>query len=226
MPKLKEKYLADVQNRISSSSNNLLAMAAPLESSTSTKGKASGKEAAETTKKVEQKDAPAQKPMMVIALLSVGVLRPALSLLGVFPWLVDVHREIADLILQIMKTSLQPLWETHFMKERNKRNPSFMQPRARYAAGGVTAPPPRRHQLTLISPTPPSTHTNNFVFFFPNWVEWVPLCHSLDDIGNVIEPLMGYVGLHASRQPLFLTKLLRLGKMQLASTVCATNILL
>ena len=33
MPKLQKKYLDDVQTRIKSSANNLLAMAAPLESS-------------------------------------------------------------------------------------------------------------------------------------------------------------------------------------------------
>ncbi len=45
------------------------------------------------------------------------------------------------------------------------------------------------------------------------------MCRSMDDVEDVIEPLLSYIGLHVSREPLFLTKLLRLGRMQLSSTV-------
>ncbi len=61
MPKVHEKYLADVQTRISSSSTNLLAMAAPLESSSSLSSKAksgtNGTSSSEAAKKVDVKDA-------------------------------------------------------------------------------------------------------------------------------------------------------------------------
>lgn len=216
MSKVHEKYLADVKTRISSSSNNLLAMAAPLESSSNLSSKAkNGTSTSETATKVEVKDVPAQKSMMVIALLAVGVLRPALSMLTIFPWLVDVHREIADLLLRVLKTSIAPLYDSVFTKDRN---PSFLQARARYAAGGVSTPSRKPH-LTLIAPPPPGTYTHDFVFFFPKWIDSVPICHSMDDIEDIVEPLMSYIGLHLSRDPVFLTKLLRLGRMQLSSTV-------
>lgn len=81
------------------------------------------------------------------------------------------------------------------------------------------SPPPRKPLLTLWAPTPPSTSTSDFVFFFPDWVEQVPMCSSLNDLEDVMEPLMKFIGIHISRDPLFLTKFLRLGRVHLQSTV-------
>ncbi|KAI5124799.1 hypothetical protein M0805_005432 [Coniferiporia weirii] len=217
MPKLEQKYLDDVQTRIRSSSNNLLAMAAPLESSIgpSSKQKAATSESKPTP---EVKDPPAQKAMIVAALLSVGLLRPALAFMTRYPWLVDVHRELADLLLQILKTSIAPLYTSMFGKEHSL---GFLQPRARYVSAGVLTPPVRKTQLTLCAPPPPSTHTTDFVFFYPLWSELVPLCHTLDDVVDVIEPMMKFVHIYISREPLFLTKLLRIGKVHVAQTLSA-----
>jgi THO complex subunit 2 len=84
---------------------------------------------------------------------------------------------------------------------------------------GISYPAPRKPILTLWAPTPPSTHTTDFVFFFPDWVDRIPISTSLDDLENVIEPLMRFVGLHISRDPLFLTKFLRLGRLHLQPTI-------
>lgn len=218
MPKLKQKYLDDVQTRIKLSSNNLLAMAAPLESSSSS-GPASKPKATSTVdpKSLQDaKEAPAQKAMIVISLLSIGVLRPAIAVMTRFPWLVDVHREIADLILRVLKHSISPLYETMFGKERNL---SFLQPRSRYISPGNIAAPTRKSQLTLCAPAPPGTLTHEFVFFYPLWIERVPQCTTMDDLVDVVEPIMRFIGLHVSREPLFLTKLLRIGRMQLSQSV-------
>ncbi|THH08122.1 hypothetical protein EW145_g2921 [Phellinidium pouzarii] len=147
MPKLKQKYEDDVQARIRSSSSNLLAMAAPLESSSL--GSSSKQNAYSTESKPNQeiKEAPAQKAAIVIALLSVGVLRPALALMTRYPWLVDVHRELADLLLQVLKASIAPLYDSMFGKERNV---GFLQPRARYVSAGVLTRPERKPQLSLM----------------------------------------------------------------------------
>ena len=213
MPKLHQKYLDSVKNRVSSSSNNLLAMAAPLESSaapTKMKSTPSG------TKSVEAKDPAAQKAMLTSALLAVGCVLPALALLSRFPWLIDVHREIADLLLRILKTSISPLFETTFNKGKYD---GYSQPRARYASAGVLTTPTRKPMLTLCAPPPPSTHTHDFVFFFPRWSDWIPICRSLSDIADIVEPIMRFIGIHISRDPLFMTKLLRLGKVQLMQSV-------
>lgn len=85
-------------------------------------------------------------------------------------------------------------------------DPSFTHPKARYELSGISYPPPRN--LFSLSGRPRrSTHTTNFVFFFPDWVDRIPISISIDDLENIIEPLMKFVGLHISWDPLFLTKL-------------------
>jgi THO complex subunit 2 len=216
MDKVYKEYLADVKARISGARVSQLAMAAPLESSASSQPKAKPSSLVETKKMPEPKDVN-QKVGLLAALLSVGALKPSLAILSKFPWLVDARPEIADLMIRIMKHSISSLYESSMVTK--ERNPSFNQPRARYGAAGVTYPPPRKPLLTLWAPTPPSTGTADFVFFFPDWVEQVPMCSSLNDLEDVIEPLMKFIGIHISRDPLFLTKFLRLGRIHLQSTV-------
>lgn len=218
MNQVHNKYEAKVKDRLSSAKTSQLAMAAPLEAATlSSHSKPRLPSPTESKKPAESTDFPPQKVGLLNALLAVGALRPAVAILTKFPWVVDAYPETADLMLRVVKTSISSLYESTLVTK--ERNPSFTQPRARYTAGGVSVPPTRRAQLTLWAPTPPSTSTINFVFFFPDWVQRVPLCSSLDDLMDVIEPLMRFIGLHISRDPLFLTKFTRLGRLHLLSTV-------
>lgn len=215
MPKLYQKYLDDTRIRIKSSANNLLAMAAPLESQMSTaKPKAQVSEPKQTA---EAKPPAPQKAMIVSALLSVGALRPAISILTRYPWLVDVHHELADLLLRVLAASISSFY---YEATPNEQSTSFLKPRARYGSAGILTTPSRRPQLTIIAPPPPSTHTHDFVFFYPLWANRIPVCHSFADITNIAAPLMDYIGIHMSRDPLLLTKLLRIGAEHVTQTVC------
>ena len=189
-------------------------MAAPLESSGPT---SQPRVEPVEVKKSDEPKLPNQVAGLVNGLLSLGALRPALAILTRIPWLVDAHPELADLMLMILKHSIAPLYEATFILK--ERNPSFTQPRPRFSATGTLAIPTRKHQLTLIAPTPPSTASVDFVFFFPDWTQRVPLSTSFEDIVDVIEPLMNFIGLHISRDPLFVTKITRLGRAQLVTTV-------
>lgn len=215
MEKVHKAYLADVDSRITGAKVSQLAMAAPLEApSSSTRSKPSPP--AEPKKVAETREVSNQKVGLLTALLAVGALKPALAILSKFPWLVDSQNEIADLMLRVMKVSLSGLYESSVNKERN---PSFVQARARYGTSGIMAPVPKKPVLTLWAPTPPSTSTTEFVFFFPDWTEQIPICTTLDDLMDVMEPLMRFIGLHVSRDPMFLTRFLRLGRTHLQSTV-------
>lgn len=217
MDSVRKAYVVDVQSRISGAKTSQLAMAAPLESaSSSSQSKVKATTPVETKKAPEPKDVN-QKVGLLTALLAVGALKPALAILSKFQWLVDARPEIADLMIRIMKLSIASLYESSMVTK--ERNPSFNQPRARYTPGGVAYPATRKPILTLWAPTPPSTSANDFIFFFPDWVEQVPICSSLSDLEDVMEPLMKFIGIHVSRDPLFLTKFLRLGRTHLQSTV-------
>ncbi|KAF8639741.1 hypothetical protein AX17_001003 [Amanita inopinata Kibby_2008] len=216
MDKIHKEYLFTVESRIAGARISQLALAAPLESGSQASQQKSKTPAPAEAKKQELKDRN-QKVGLLTALLAVGALRPAVAILSKFPWLVDTNTEVADLMLRILKHSISPLYESLLITK--ERNPSFTLPRARYGSTGLNPPSPRKPVLTLWAPTPPSTSANDFVFFFPDWVEQVPVCSTVDDLIDVIEPLLRFIGLHVSRDPLFLTKFLRLGRLQISSTV-------
>ncbi|KAG2361997.1 transcription factor/nuclear export subunit protein 2-domain-containing protein [Suillus spraguei] len=188
-------YLAQVKQRISDAKISQLAMAAPLESTSPSQPRAEPTEVKKSA--IESK--------------------PPTKSLGWIPWLVDAHPELADLILRVLKYSIAPLYDATFVLK--ERNPSYTQPRARFSATGTLAVPTRKYQLSLIAPTPPSTASVDFVYFFPDWTQRIPLCTSFDDMVNMIEPLMSFIGLHVSRDALFVTKITRLGRSQLVSTI-------
>ncbi|KAI6047038.1 transcription factor/nuclear export subunit protein 2-domain-containing protein [Pisolithus marmoratus] len=215
MESYRRDYLDQVQERISTAKVNQLAMAGPLESANS--GQKPRVDPPEETKKTPVFKAPNQKAGLASALLAVGALRPAVAILTRFPWLVDAHVEIADIMLRILKHSVAPIYDSAFvLKERNL---SFTRPRARFGPNGVIQVPTRRPQLTLIAPTPPSTTSTDFIFFFPDWSERVPMSTTHSDLIDVIEPLMSFIGPHVSRDSLFVSKVTRLGRSQLIATV-------
>ncbi|KAJ3574543.1 hypothetical protein NP233_g1708 [Leucocoprinus birnbaumii] len=209
----RKEYLDNVQTRIAGAKMSLLAMAAPLESGPSSQAKSKAPTTQET-KKIEVKDTN-QKIGLLHALLCVGALRPAFAILTKFPWVVDVFPELADLLLRVLKHSLEPFYDTMSNKQRNT---NFLKPRVRFGPSGTMQPAARKPLLTLWAPTPPSTSTTDFVFFFPDWADRVPMMTTLDDLEDVIEPIMHFVGIHVSRDPLFLTKFLRLGRQHLQPT--------
>jgi len=216
MDALHKEYLENIDNRIAGAKISQLALAAPLESASQQSQSKSKTPVPTETKKSEFKDHN-QKVGLLTALLAVGALKPAISILTKFPWLVDSNSEVADLMLRILRHSISPLYESLLITK--ERNPSFTLPRSRFGPSGVSQPAPRKSIITLWAPTPPSTSSNDFVFFFPDWVEQVPICSSVDDLIDVIDPLLHFIGLHVSRDPLFLTKFLRLGRLQIISTV-------
>lgn len=209
-------YLSSVETRIAGAKISQLAMAAPLESSGSSNTKSRPAPAPEAQKE-EAKEVPNQKLGLLNGLLAVGALRPALAILSKFPWMVDAYPEVADLMLRVLKHSIAPLYDTTVPSK--DKTASFTKPRMRYGASGVVAAPERRSHLTLWAPTPPCTSTVEFVFFFPDWTQRVPVCNTYDDLIDVLEPLMRFIGLHVSRDTAFLTKFLRLGRHHMLSTV-------
>lgn len=208
-------YLASIDARIAGAKISQLAMAAPLESSSSAskpRPAPAPVPQADEPKKIQN-----QKLGLLNALLAVGALRPAIVILSKFPWMVDAHSAIADLMLRVLKHSIGPLYDTTVTSK--DKTASFTKPRARYGAAGIVPAPERRPHLTLWAPTPPCTSTVDFVFFYPDWARRVPVCNSYDDLIDVLEPLMRFIGLHVSRDPAFLTKFLRLGRPHMLTTV-------
>lgn len=225
MEDVHKAYLASVDSRIEGSHLSALAMAAPLASSessgqysTSKSRSAGSTETQKPQAKETPKEVPNQKLGLIRALLSLGVLRPAIALLTKFPWIVDVSPDLADLLIRILHHSISDLHEPIWPDGPSKA--SFATPRARYATTGLVPPPERRPQLTLMAPPPPNTGTTNFVFFFPQWTDRIPLCYTAEDVADVVEPFLRFIGIHISRDVNFLSKFLRIGRSHIGTTVC------
>ncbi|EPQ59661.1 hypothetical protein GLOTRDRAFT_136479 [Gloeophyllum trabeum ATCC 11539] len=218
MDKAYKEYLASINSRIDAAKLSQLALAAPLESSnTPSSSKPRPAAPAEAKKAPEPKSTAEQKARLLEALLAVGALRPALSILSSYPWLVDAHTEIADLLIRVLTESIEPLHKSI----SRQLNPSFRQSSMRYSkeAGRVVQPPPRTFKITLWAPTPPPTYQTEFVYFFPYWTERVPVAQTLEDLADVVEPLLAFVRVHVSRDASFMTKIVRLGRHHIATTV-------
>lgn len=155
----------------------------------------------------------------MIALLSVGAVRQSVSIITQFPWMVAAYPDVADLYLRILRVSLQPLYENLY-----RPNSDFVRsnttPRSRYGINGVILTPARKIAITLLAPVPPDTATTEFVFFYPNWCDTIPICAELSDIQDILMPLLKFIGVQISRDIGFITKLCRLGKIQLTASVC------
>ncbi|OBZ76414.1 THO complex subunit 2 [Grifola frondosa] len=193
-------YLSNVQSRISGARVSQLAMAGPLDSSGSTpKPRAA---APEPEKTVKVKEVPNQRRV---------------AIMSKYPWMIDAYPEVADLMLRILTHSISSLYDTTWPTK--EATSGFMHPRQRYGSAGMVPAPDRRPLLTLMAPTPTSTSSIDFVFFFPDWSQRIPVCSTLDDIIDVLEPLMQLVGLHMSHDSTFWTKLVRLGRTHMGTAM-------
>lgn len=217
MEELHKKYLKSIDDRIAAAKISQLAMAAPLEASSSTKP-SRATPASEQRKSAEPRSqVPNQKLGILYALLAVGALKPALALLTRYSWMVDAFPALADLLIRVLKHSISPLYDANLTLPTKAALSSFSKPRARFGTAGVVPAPERRPQLTMTAPTPPNTHQYDYVFFFSRWSERVPLTTTPEDLVDVVEPLLKFVGLHISRDPIFMQKLLRLARVHFAS---------
>ncbi|TRM68443.1 transcription factor/nuclear export subunit protein 2-domain-containing protein [Schizophyllum amplum] len=218
MEKYLREYQEDMQERARAAKNSLLAAAGPLESS----GPLQPTPAA-PPRPAAKRLPPNQKAGLVNALLAIGAMRPAVYMLSRYNWLVDKYPELADLLIRAVHVAIADLNDSRRQaqladKDKPKSHKAdFKQARPRYGTTGISPAPPRKPMLTLCAPTPPCTHNRDFVFFFPQWQDWVPKCKNTDDIRYVVEPLLRYIGVHLYRDSLLVAKLTRLGYQQLKS---------
>ena len=159
-----------------------------------------------------------QKIATIAALLTVGAIKPAVSIISKFPWAVDSHPEIADLLIRILHTSLGPCFEAYF-PQHQEYSLQNSQPRQRWSPNGLLSPPTLKATLTILAPTPASTMSSCFVFFYPAWLRQVPVCKNDGDIQEVVEPIVTALGLQIYRDLNLFSKLCQLARAQLLQKV-------
>jgi THO complex subunit 2 len=213
MDALHKAYHADVKERIAGAKVSQLAMAAPLEAGEPGKS-AKAKTAEPVQSKADEKKqlaAANQRVMLVVSLLSLGALRTALPVLARYPWLVDAVPQVADVLLELMAHSTRKLCEESYPTDTKPQDklkecppasgppPDWTVPKARYGAGGLTRPPPPKSQLTMTLPAPPRTSATQFVYFFPDWADQIPVLEDWDDVMPVVGGFLAYIKVQAHR---------------------------
>lgn len=211
------EYKKTTSDKATVEKRNALTMSGPLESDSPTpQPKPTIATEVKTERKKPDVKALNQKAGLLKSLLAIGAIKPAIAIMSKYDWIAEAHTEVADLVLRLATVSLSSLYDT--VGAQKESSASFTRPKARYSAAGPVYPV-AKPMLTLWAPTPPSTLTTEFVFFFPNWADRVPICTTLDDLQDVLEPLVGFVGVLISRDPAFMTKFLRLGRNHIAEKI-------
>ncbi|TIC46980.1 hypothetical protein E3Q08_00348 [Wallemia mellicola] len=210
MNELKSTYKDSLQDKLMSAktSNNKLAMAAPLSDDipSASKGVASQEEKVEEDKKKKKEEVPFEPPLqkvsLVISLLSVGALKEAFFMLSLYPHLPYLFPRICDLILRIANHSIEPIYAP--ISTRSKRNIE--------KKGG------NNKIFSCEAPTPVASETKEFVFFYEKWVENIPQAYTVKEALTVIDGFLKFVGPCCSRSVVFFNKLLRFGGHEISKS--------
>lgn len=215
-----QAYKDSISDRVAAAKVSALAVAAPLTDDSAANNTSRSRPTGADAKKPspDKKEVPNQKLDILAALLSLGAVRPSIAILTRFPWIPAAYSHVADLFLRVLRVSLQPLYDTTY-HSNSALVRSNTTPRLRYGANGLVHPPLRKQVLTLLAPLPPNTAGSEFVFFYPPWDVAIPRCTEHSDIENVLVPLLQFLGVQVARDFAFVTKLCRIGRVQLTAAV-------
>ncbi|TIB69573.1 hypothetical protein E3P77_00340 [Wallemia ichthyophaga] len=203
---LKSIYKDTLSDRLMSAktTNNKLAMAAPLSDDMPTaalndNNSSKEDEKDEKKEKSSEKDEkpfepPMQKVCLIISLLSVGALKEGFFLLSLYPHIPYIYPRIIDIILRIAEYSMEPVYEPISTRTKRKIDKKI----------GNTK------QFSCEAPTPVASEKTEHVFYYDKWTENVPQVHTIKETLTVIDGFLKFVGPCCSRNSVFFQKLLRL----------------
>lgn len=173
---------------------------------------------ADSTEASTPGEPPNQKVGLLSALLAVGALLPAFSILSKFPWLVQAYPEVADLVLRVTNASIRPLMDSMASSQLAQHASQTSRPIARYSER-QTDVLVVKHALVLVAPTPMDTMTRRHVFYYPDWEKAVPRCSTVGDVPVVLQPMLEVCGALLSRDVPLIGRLCRMAQ-SCVSEVC------
>lgn len=159
-----------------------------------------------------------QKLNILRTLIGMGALRPAFFILSKFDWVASAYPEVADQFLAMLDVSIAQLLvpassssDQLLMAEKNA--PSLE--RTIVEAGKAPSVIPKKRSLVASCPVPKGNHYTEFVYFYPAWLDTLPLCTTRREVFTVIEPFLRFTGIQCYRDIPLLTKLCRIGRADL-----------
>ncbi|KAF1851134.1 uncharacterized protein K460DRAFT_412745 [Cucurbitaria berberidis CBS 394.84] len=162
-----------------------------------------------------------QKFQLLKSLLCIGALPEALFILGRHPWMLDTYPELLKLIFRLAHHSLSKVYEAA------RPTPSD-QPLPTKGAGLRTSSRPcdyiPRRTLRWAKPDERDAGDGiDYKFYWEDWVDNVPVCQEVDDVIKLCNTLLGLVGPECGQDIVLLTKIVRIGKHDLAADPSDAN---
>mgnify|MGYP002718837577 CR=1 FL=1 len=157
----------------------------------------------DTAAEGQQNAAPPRPPpehriVLLQALLAIGDMQHASYLISRYPWVIQTHASIADLIMRNVNYALEPVYH------------SVENPHTLAAPTGVS-----REDIpvvqTLWVPSPPDTLEKRYRFFYPAWNAQQKQWHTIDELVKDAWPILGQVRSMAIRNNQAVIRICRIG---------------
>lgn len=159
-----------------------------------------------------------QKVALLKALLAVGAIEEALTVLCCHPYLLGPYPDLADLLLKTIHIAIEPLYSQ--INAVNIPGHGACQPRKRpidtkYRDSELVLPPEPRVILSLNPLCKYNTLQTEEQFFYSDVSSKIRQCHTFGDFHETIVPLLHLCGIFIYRDVRAIAKLSRLGKAEL-----------
>ncbi|KAK1082857.1 THO2 plays a role in transcriptional elongation, partial [Friedmanniomyces endolithicus] len=190
-----------------------------------------------TTPKLETKDETPQEDLnpplnqkiaLLKALLALGAVSEAMYILGRFPWLVEADTSLPPYLLRLVRhmlskvaDSVRPLTERDGLMEGRDQSDDTVP----ISNGSLSfrprdvKPPTKWLGLEEIS----EENGQRYRYYYTEWADNVPVCQTMDDVFQLCNTLIGFLGVKIGRDTVILGTLIRLARRSLAEEGSDTN---
>lgn len=170
-------------------------------------------------------DPPNVRLGLLRALLSIGALKPAYWILSTYSWICEPVPEVADLLLRLLNHSISPYYYlavspfAHKKENVEAKQASLCQPRQRYSIADkkIVPAPSSSYAITgkpLEIAKSHGAYWREPVYFFAEWQDRLPRCHTAEEVLEVVTPMLKIIGVHAGKNREFFVHLLRIAKQE------------
>ncbi|KAL5614923.1 hypothetical protein BROUX41_005000 [Berkeleyomyces rouxiae] len=222
---------------------NALAMAAALPDDTPRATSLSNLARGDTTKIVDETktaaqeekpklpDPSEQKVGLLISLLTIGAIPEALYLIGRYPWVLETHSEVLDRIHRICHYSIDEVYEMSRPSHQGKdhldcpASDVTCDTQAGAPKGFVKTEKfiPRRALRWPFPDTCDTKDNSQYRFYWAEWADNVPVCHSVDDVFTLCETFLNISNVRIGTDCALLAKLTRIGIKSLSTDSSDAN---
>lgn len=200
MSLLEETYNKSLENEVFRASANALALAAPLKAeedeeneSTENANSSNAKETKEQSLKSLAKHN--LKFQMLKSFLSVGLFWPSIYILSEYPFLAHIDKETSALMSRLFSALIDPLYrqicpvtakEAHILLQKKQ---VAQITRLKLAFTDMTMT-----RQFCFKPTIKNVYNKEYVFFYTQWTDNLPACHTKQDLLDVSAQFLKFFG--------------------------------